>query len=161
MELFLILLFALFILPQTASANCPVCILTVGGGLFLAEKLGIDNLLVSIWLSGLNTAIAFWLASKVKNKYLNNPFLWSVGFYMMTIIYLVFSKQIGGPKNIFMGIDKTLFGMTVGIIVFLISYLIDQLIRHKNNNKVLFPYQKVIIPFVLLLIATIGFKMML
>lgn len=161
MILLLILSTILLVLPQSVSANCPVCILTVGGGLFIAEKLGIDNLLVSIWLSGLNTAIAFWLASKVKNKLLNNPFLWSVGFYMLTIIYLLFSKQIGSSTNKFMGIDKTLLGMTIGIIVFLISYLIDQYIRHKNNNKVLFPYQKVVIPFVLLLITTIGFKIVL
>jgi len=54
-------------------AQCPVCVITVGGGLILAKKLGIDDLLVSIWLSGFNTAIAFWIASGIKKKIFNNP----------------------------------------------------------------------------------------
>ena len=56
-----------FITP--AYAQCPVCIITVGGGMLLAKKLGVDDLLVSIWISALNTAIAFWLAPKLKIKY--------------------------------------------------------------------------------------------
>ena len=83
-------------------AQCPVCIITVGGGLILAKKLGIDDLLVSIWLSGLNTAIAFWIASGIKKKNLNNPVLWSLGFYVMTIGYLSYTKQINHPGNKFL-----------------------------------------------------------
>ena len=146
----------LFIKP--AYANCPVCIVAVGGGLFIARKFGIDDLLVSIWLSGLNTAIAYWLASKTKRKLLGNPIFMSLVFYGLTIVYLVVSKQTGHPKNIFLGIDKVIFGMTLGLAIFLISVFIDKLIRYKNNGKILFYYQKVIIPFILLLATTIIFS---
>ena len=44
-------------------AQCPVCIVTVGGGLLIAKKLGIDDLLTALWISGLNTAISFWFVS--------------------------------------------------------------------------------------------------
>ena len=142
-------------------AQCPVCVITVGGGLILAKKLGIDDLLVSIWLSGLNTAIAFWIASGIKKKIFNNPILWSLGFYAMTIAYLVFSKQINHPGNNFLGVDKVLFGMTVGLFTAMLAIGLDKLLRKTNKNKVYFPYQKVVVPLVLLILMTIFFKFLL
>ena len=56
-------------LIKEAYASCPVCIVTVGGGLFIAEKLGIDSLLISIWISALNSAFVFWITKSSKNKY--------------------------------------------------------------------------------------------
>ena len=142
-------------------AQCPVCIVTVGGGLLIAKKLGIDDLLVSLWISGLNTAIAFWMASKVKTKILSNPLLWSIGFYLLTLVYLVFSKQVGHQNNVFLGMDKIIFGMTVGLFISLAAIFTDKLIRYKNKGKVLFYYQKVIIPIGFLLISTFIFKLFL
>lgn len=33
---------------KSVYATCPVCLVAVGGGLWIAEKLGIDDLIVSI-----------------------------------------------------------------------------------------------------------------
>lgn len=145
---------------NTVYAQCPVCVVTVGGGLFLAKKLGIDDLLVSIWLSGLNTAIAFWFASSMKNKILKNGFGWSLGFFIMTIGYLVYSKQIGHRGNTFLGFDKVMVGMFVGYAVSLLAIYCDKLLRKKNNGKVYFPYQKVIVPFVSFLLTTGAFALL-
>jgi len=146
----------LFVKP--VYANCPVCILTVGGGLIIAKKLGIDDLLVSIWISGLNTAVAFWAASIIKKKILNNPILWSLVFFTMTLLYLNYTNQLGHAKNKFLGLDKVFLGMTVGLLTFWAAAFIDRLIRYKNKGKALFNYQKVIIPFVYLLLITVLFK---
>ena len=142
-------------------AQCPVCVITVGGGLILAKKLGIDDLLVSIWLSGFNTAIAFWIASGIKKKIFNNPILWSLGFYAMTIGYLIYTKQINHPGNKYLGIDKVFFGMTVGLFSAILAIGIDKLLRKSNKNKIYFPYQKVVVPLVLLILTTIFFKFLL
>jgi len=139
-------------------AQCPVCIVTVGGGLFIAKKLGIDDLLVSIWLSGLNTAIAFWFASFMKNKLLKNGYGWATAFFVLTVGSLIYTKQIGHPGNTYLGVDKILVGLTVGFIISLIAVIIDRIIRIKNKGKILFYYQKVIIPLVLLIITTAIFK---
>ena len=82
---------------QPAYAQCPLCIVTVGGGMLIAKKLGIDDLLVSIWISALNTAISFWLASKFKNKFLQNPWLLSSIILGLTLFYFQFTGQIGTP----------------------------------------------------------------
>lgn len=146
------------IFVKPAYANCPICIVTVGGGLFIAKKLGIDDLLVSIWISGLNTAIAFWIAKKIKRRLLNNPLFWSLSIYILTIAYLWYAKQIGHSGNTFLGIDKIVFGMTAGLLIFLLAIFIDKLIRYKNGGKVLFYYQKVIIPVFSLILITVIFK---
>ena len=146
----------MFALP--VYAQCPVCVVTVGGGLFIAKTLGIDDLLVSIWLSSLNTALAFWFASVMKNKLLKNGLGWTISFFILTIGSLLITKQIGHPFNTFLGIDKIIVGLTVGFIVSLKAIWIDRFLRKKNHGKVLFYYQKVIIPFLLLLITTGIFK---
>lgn len=158
---------------KIAYANCPVCVLTVGGGLFIAKKLGIDDLLVSIWISGLNTAIAYWLSSAIKindiekrhwvllKQVFKNPLNMSFSFYVMTLLYLWYSDQLNHIGNTFWGIDKVLFGMTVGFVAFVLAAGLDKLIRYRNNGKVLFYYQKVIIPIVFLVAVTVAFKVLL
>lgn len=149
-----------FLVPEV-YAQCPVCIVTVGGGLLIAKKLGIDDLLVAIWISGLNTALSFWIARSMKIKWLRSPLLWTGGFYLTSIAYLWFSKQIGHLGNTFWGIDKIIFGLSLGLVVSLVAIGIDQLLRKTHGGKVYFPYQKVVVPLLLLMASTLIFKMLL
>jgi len=148
----------MFFLVKPVYAQCPICVITVGGGLLIAKKLGIDDLLVSIWISGLNTAIAFWIANSIKKKVLNNPILWSAFLFITSILYFYFSKQMGRLGNTLFGIDKILLGMTIGMLVIFLANLVDIMVRKKNKGKVLFTYQKVVVPLFLLLVFTLIFK---
>ena len=150
-----------FIWPKPVLANCPVCIVTVGGGLFIAQRLGIDDLIITLWISGLNTALAFFMASKFKKpKIIKNGYLWSILFYLTTIYYFYSTHQAGIGNNLF-GIDKTLLGLSLGVIVFFVSIFLDKYFRQQNKGKVLFYYQKVIIPLGLLLFVSMIFYQLL
>lgn len=148
----------LFVKP--VYATCPVCVVTVGGGLFIAKKLGIDDFLISIWISGLNTAVAYLIAAKMRRKILNNPVILSAIFYLLTLFYFFTTKQIGHPGNLILGIDKISFGITIGLIIFILSVVIEKKLRFFNKGKVLFYYQKVIIPFLFLTLTTLIFKIL-
>lgn len=146
-------------------AQCPVCIVTVGGGMLIAKKLGVDDLLVSIWISALNTAISFWLASqfslKIKNlkfKIFSNP--WFLSFIMLglTLFYFQFTNQIGHASNRLLGIDKIIFGQSLGLIAMFIGNFIYGFTKYKNNGKTIFPYAKVVFPVGFVLITTFIFK---
>lgn len=139
-------------------AQCPVCIVTVGGGMLIAKKLGVDDLLVSIWISALNTAISFWLSSKFKNKILRNPWLLSFIMLALTLFYFQFTNQIGHASNRLLGIDKIIFGQSLGLIAMFIGNFIYGFTKYKNNGKTIFPYAKVIFPVSLVLITTFVFK---
>lgn len=147
----------MFAIP--AYAQCPVCIVTVGGGMLIAKKLGIDDFLVSIWISALNTAISFWLAPKLKLKLLKNP--WFLSFIMLglTLSYFQFTDQIGSTSNQLLGIDKIIFGQSLGLLVMFIGNFIYGFTKYKNGNKTLFPYAKVVFPVGLVLITTLVFKL--
>ncbi|MFA6007889.1 MAG: hypothetical protein WC784_04595 [Candidatus Shapirobacteria bacterium] len=140
-------------------AQCPICIVTVGGGMLIAKKLGVDDLLVSIWISALNTAIAFWLASKLKGKILHNPWILSLIMLGLTLFYFQFTGQIGHLSNRLLGIDKIIFGQSIGLITMFIGNFIYGFTKYKNGAKTLFPYAKVVFPVSLVLITTLVFKL--
>ena len=139
-------------------AQCPVCIITVGGGMLLAKKLGIDDLLVSIWISALNTAISFWIASKFKNRLLQNPLLLSLLMYGLTIAYFQFSGQMGPLNNRLHGIDKIFLGQTLGLVAMVSGNIIYLVTKKNNGGKALFPYSKVVFPVVIVILITSIFK---
>ncbi len=148
-----------FILVTPVSAQCPVCIVTVGGGMLLAKTLGIDDFLVSLWISGLNTAISFWLAPKIKNKFFGSPIIFSLLMYLFTLVYFVSTHQTGSIFNQIMGLDKIIFGLTIGLFIWFLGIFVDRKSRLLNGSKILFPYQKVVFPLGLLIIFTFLFKL--
>jgi len=153
--------FLLFARP--VGAQCPICIVTVGGGMLIAQKLGVDDVLAGIWISALNTAISFWLAGGMKTKalrpkFLHNPWLFSVLMLFITLAYFQFTDQIGHPLNKLLGLDKIILGQTVGLLAMFVGNFIYGFTKYKNNNKALFPYSKVVFPFATVLLVTFFFK---
>ena len=145
-------------LVKAAYAQCPICIVTVGGGMLIAKKLGIDDLLVSIWISALNVAIAFWLAPKIKIKHLNNKHLLSLVLLVTTLLYFQFTDQIGAATNRVLGIDKILFGQIIGFLTMALANHSYQFIK-KRLGRTPFPYAKVVFPLGVVLLATFAFKL--
>lgn len=158
--LFLFIFFAsYFLFFTTVQAQCPVCVVTVGGGMLLAQKLGIDDFLASLWLSALTTSIAYWLATKATLKFFQNPYFVSLLLYLTVLIYFKITDQIGTPSNTLLGIDKLVFGTTVGLLTMFFANWFYPYIKAKNGNKTPFPYAKVAIPLVSLLLVTSFFKL--
>jgi len=158
LSFFVFLISAFSFLVSPAYAQCPICIVTVGGGMLIAKRLGIDDLLVSIWISALNTAIAFWLAPKIKIKFLNNSYLLSFIFLLFALSYFYLTDQIG-PGNQVMGINKIVFGQIIGLVTMATANYGYLFIKKKNDDKTPFPYAKVVFPLILITLITIFFKL--
>lgn len=154
----LLLISSLLLLATPTSAQCPVCIVTVGGGMYLAKKLGIDDFLVSLWISGLNTAISFWAATKINHRIFGSPIVLSILMVSLTLSYFIFTDQTGGATNKVMGLDKIIFGQVLGMFIWFLGIFVDRYSRKLNGGKILFPYQKVVFPISILLILTVLFK---
>lgn len=147
-----------------AQSVCPLCTIAVGAGLGISRYFGIDDLITSIWIGGLLISTSFWMIDWFEKKKINFVFrdqIIVLLFYLLVIIPLYISKTIGSPTNRFFGVDKILFGMLIGTIAFLSSVYFDSYLRRLNKNKVIFPYQKVIIPLMFLIIASIVFYLLL
>lgn len=155
------LLSVLYALPSTAHAICPVCTVAVVAGLGLSRYLGIDDAISGLWIGGLILSSAFWMADwlhkrglKIKIQVLN--FIFAVVFYAVTLLPLFFTGVIGHPFNTVYGIDRLVFGIVVGSILFLLALRLDKTAR-KLYGKQFFVYQKVVFPVSALIILSLIF----
>jgi hypothetical protein len=141
-------------------AVCPVCTIAVAGGVGLCRYLGIDDLISGAWIGALLFSLFLWTIEwldKRKIKFLFRKPLVFVFWYWLTIFPLMKIGIIGHPQNKFWGIDKLIFGIFSGTIVFLFSILFENYLRKKNQGKAYFKFQKVIIPILFLTILSLIF----
>ncbi len=156
MEVWVVL--ALLFIPQCILAVCPVCTVAVAGGVELSRWLGVDDVISGLWIGALIISSALWFSSWMDSKSIKiNRILVLGSFYLIVILPLYWMKLIDFSCNLLFGFDKLLLGIISGSIVFSGSIILNNLLKKKNNNKVYFPYQKVIIPVLFLIIGSIIF----
>jgi len=148
------------LLSSVSEAVCPVCTVAVGAGVGLCRYLGISDLISGAWIGGLSMSLVIWTIdwlNKRKIKFLFRKPLILIFWYAISIFPLYGLGIMGHPENKFWGIDKLLFGIISGSIVFLVSFLFHNFLLKKNQGKVFFPFQKVLIPVLFLLILSLIF----
>ena len=140
---------------------CPVCTVTVVAGLGISRLLGIDDVVISIWIGAfilsMSNATHKWI-SKRWPKFHNIYYLLLTNFviYALVIIPLYLNGSIGISTNCLWGIDKIILGVIIGTATFLLGIFADKKVR-KMHTKQLFPYQKVVFPIVSLIIVSVIF----
>jgi hypothetical protein len=141
-------------------AVCPVCTIAVAGGVGLCRFLGIDDLISGAWIGALLFSLFLWTIEwldKRKIKFLFRKPLVFIFWYGLTIFPLMKIGIIGHPQNKFWGIDKLIFGIFSGTVVFLLSILFENYLRKKNQGRAYFKFQKVLIPVLFLIILSLIF----
>lgn len=154
--LLFLLISLLFALP--VRAICPVCTVAVGAGVGLSRYLGIDDLISGIWIGGLIISLALWVMDWLDKRKIHFPFrkvLVLCFFYFLTLFPLYSVGMIGSSCNQFLGIDRLLFGIILGSSAFLMGFLFHNFLKSKNEGKVFFPFQKVFLPVLFLLITSL------
>lgn len=145
------------------KAVCPLCVVAVGAGLGLSEYLGIDDSISSIWIGAFLMTLIWWTLVELRKK--NWGFKFDVvviflAYYLLTFIPLYYAGILGHPLNKIFGIDKIIFGTTLGTIISLFGHWFSVYLKKKNNGKVFFPYQKVVIPVVILILTSLIFYLL-
>lgn len=140
---------------------CPVCTVTVIAGLSLSRLLGIDDVITSLWIGAFILSFSFitidWIEKKwpkLKIKHFTLPII--VLMYILVIWPLSANESVGLPLNKLWGIDKIIFGIIIGSIVFLLGVWADKYVR-KIKGKQLFKFQKVVFPVLGLIIISLVF----
>ena len=156
---------ASFLFSNFAYAQvCPLCVVAAGAGLGLSRWLGVDDILSSIWIGALLMALVLWtihwLRKKNWNFKFNEPVVFIV-FYASVFIPLYYIGIAGHHLNKIFGIDKIIFGSAAGIIIFSASLRLHGYLKAKNNGKVFFPYQRVVVPVAILILFSLIFYLLL
>lgn len=160
---FFILISAIFInlaLALPARAVCPVCTIAVCAGVGLSRRLGVNDLISGVWIGGLIVSLIIWFLSWLDKRQIRFKMRWlivAVLFYFIVVAPLYWLGIIGNPLNKFYGIDRLLFGIISGSLVFLISVLLHNFLKKKNQGRSYFPFQKVVLPIFFLIITSLIF----
>lgn len=155
----LLFFFSLFA-ATTAFAICPLCTFAVGAGIGLAQYLGIDDTITGIWIGGLIVSLIAWTIHWLDKKnmhFCGRKIFITIIYYGITIVPLYIYGIMGHTLNKMWGIDKILLGIIVGSVIFFSGVISYGQLKKKNNNKAYFPFQKVIMPILPLIILSIIF----
>ena len=141
---------------------CPVCTVVIASGLGVSRFLGISDYVVGIWLGALLLAVSNGIVNYLKNKkIINNKFL-NFAIYILdyaTLIPLYVGKnpQIAFNSKKILSIDAFLFSIIVGSLTLFCSSKLYYKMKENNGGKAHFPFEKVVLPVVALLIISILF----
>ena len=160
MKKLLVGFFAILLFSSMAHAVCPVCTIAIGAGLEGMRMLGVKDVLTGIWAGGLTVSLIGWTGNYMHKHGVVRP-IW---YILNVLIYLalltgVYFIPYGNPvvkwwENCMWGIDQFLLGILVGGTTFILMELWYMRIKKNNGGHALFPFQKVVMPFVGLLIMT-------
>ncbi len=156
--LFFLLLTVGFFQAKLVLAVCPVCTVAVAGGLGVSRWLGVDDFISAIWIGGLCFSMTVWSWNYLKKKKKLNLV---TGFFALFLVYfsVIFPLQklnfLGLPFNTLWGFDKIILGLILGTIIFWLGVFFNTFLKKKNEGRVYFPFQKVVMPCVFLLLASL------
>ncbi len=155
------ILFLLSILiPSSAWANpaCAVCTVAMGAFLGVSRALGISDTATGVWIGGLLLMTYYFTIKFIEYK------KWMFKFYkifwgIMTLLLVpVMYKFVEYKYDTFFGIDAFLISMIFGAFAFWLSQFIYQKMKEKNGGHAHFPFEKVIMAIIFLLITSIIFN---
>jgi len=156
-------LFLLIYLLSTSLAICPVCVVAIGAGVGILKSYGIDDLVSGIWYGALILSTYFSIIDYLEKKnirFLFRKLLVFILTYLVFVapIYLFEDIKLNLSTQKIFGMDRIVLGVILGSIILFLAKITDQKLREKNNGKGYFPFQKVIIPILYLIISSIIFN---
>ncbi len=148
------------LLTKPTYAICPVCTVAVGAGLGFSRYLGIDDVIIGVWIGGLVTSSTMWMITWLEGKKIKSTLskvlaIFSMYGFLGLTLYLL--DIVGHPLNQLWGIDKVLLGIVTGSIFFFLFAKLHFYIKEKNKGEVYIPFQKVVFTVGSLLLLTILF----
>lgn len=143
-----------------ALAVCPLCTVAVGAGVGFSRWLGIDDTITGLWIGGLIVSLIMWTDDWLEKKnirFKGRIVLIIFAYYALVVIPLYYSGIIGHPLNTlcFCHLDKLLFGIITGSIVFWCGASWYYYLKEKNKGHAYFPFQKVVMPILPLIILSV------
>ena len=148
---------------SVADAVCPVCTIAIGAGLEGMRMLGVKDVITGIWAGGLTVSLIGWTANYMRRHNVTGWF-W---YLLDVVVYVallagVYFVPLGNPvvrwwQNCMWGVDQFFLGSLVGSVVFVLMEVWYACIKRKHGGHALFPFQKVVMPFAGLLLATVIF----
>lgn len=156
------LIFLIIFLVPLVMAHCPLCTIGAGAAAAGAVWLGVSKLVVALFIGAFAMSMGMWFSKIPKKQFI--PFqktIIIVLIFLTTIIPLVSIFSLIRPFYIpFLGDYGTTYAVNYSLIssffggaITFISPGLNKIIKVKTNRN--FPYQGIILTFILLLIISL------
>jgi hypothetical protein len=140
----------------------PICAIGIAGGLGLSKLLGIDDITLGFWIGALILSFSVQFNQFLIKKGKVFPLSFWVVFLVtwLSSFLPVWNKLGWGEKTCFCGLPRVIAGSFGGMFILFFSDWLNNIILKKfHQNKVYFPYQRVIIPIIALIIISAIFEL--
>lgn len=128
---------------------CPICSIGIVTGLGLSRWLKVDDSISGLWIGALLLGLSLWTFNWLLRKREKKPIIILIivliAYWLFAFIPLYATDVINNSCKTILGLNRLVFGSVLGIILFSATFLI---------KKGLFPYQRLIIPLSVLVIAS-------
>ena len=133
----------------------PLCAIGIAGGLWLSRLLGINDMTLGIWIGALILAVSVQFNKFLikRNKAFSLSF-WLIFIGTWLLSFLPIWSKLSGSYN-FCSVPRIVFGSFIGILTLFLSDWLDNKVITKHSNKVYFPYQRTIIPIMILIVVSV------
>ncbi len=155
---FALLFLGIFVAGFVSAQVCPVCVVAIGAGLGLSRWFGIDDVVSSVWIGAFLIAMISWTLEFMKKRnwnFTDDGIVITLAYILLTFIPLYYAGIVGHPLNQIWGLDKIIVGSTIGFIVLYLGSWFNLYLKKQNGGKVYFPYQRVAVPVLFLLITSL------
>ena len=155
-----LLLLLAVVFPAYANPACAVCTIAVGACLEIARSLGVDDSVVGVWAGAFLALIGFWTIKWFDKKGWNFKGRdWTIIAVSVAMIGFMYISELQYHSEV-IGIfylDPFLFSTIVGALVLIWSSDFYQWMKARNGGHAHFPFEKVLVPVVALLLASAYF----
>lgn len=153
----LILLLLAVSFQAWADPACAVCTVAVGASLEIARRMGVDDGVVGVWSGAFLLLLGYWTLKWMDKKGWQfkgrDIIVLAASVAMIGFIYV--SHLVYTPKAIlFLWIDPFLFAAICGALVLHYSFAFYQWMKMKNGGHAHFPFEKVVVPVVVLALTS-------
>jgi len=161
--IFIISLASLITITPGVMAHCPLCTAATIIGVGVTRSLGWDDSIVGVFVGAMIVSSALWLNNILKKRNIGgSPFLRASSITLSTFVLTILSFYFAGlfgPANTYriFGMEKIIFGTISGAIASFMAFFTSNQIKKKNDGKVLFNYQTMVLTFVVLLLNALLF----
>lgn len=152
-----IFLLIFFLAMRYLHAICPLCTVAIGAGVGFSRWFGVPDSIAGIWIGGFLMALSLWAIMALrKTRYIffGYQLIVPVAIYASTLVPLWFYGFFAN-SGYCLGLDSFMLAIMLGSVSFIIGIVLHCWLKLYHNNRSFFPFQKVVIPLVVLLIISI------
>jgi len=149
--------------PAAAFANpaCPICTVAIGAALPITRRLGVPDSVAGLWAGAFLAIMGYWIIKFMDRRgwrfWGRNALVLGLSVATIGFAYLGTVQYSPCTYMGFLKVDPLLMGTITGAVLFILTEKLYDWMKEKNGGHAHFPFEKVVLPIVVLALASAAF----